>query len=105
MRPAVTYSPCAKSSREGNCDIITSVHFEEGNPISETNSPFETRNHAKSGDETDDDSIMPPILSEEEMNAMDSGYESDDGGQSRPKVHRRESRYKIHDYIRQIQSE
>ena len=33
--------------------------------------------NAESGDESDDDSIMPPILSEEEMDAMDSGNKSD----------------------------
>ena len=37
----------------------------------------ETREDAESGDESDDNSIMPPLLSEEEMDAMDSGYESD----------------------------
>ena len=30
----------------------------------------------KSGDESNDDSIMPPLLSEEEMDVMDSGNES-----------------------------
>ena len=29
------------------------------------------------GDESDDDSIIPPLLSEEEMDAMDSGDESE----------------------------
>ena len=36
-----------------------------------------TRKDAKSGDKSDDDSIMPPLLSEEEMDAMDYGDESD----------------------------
>ena len=61
---------------------------------------------------------MPPILSEEEMDAMDSGDESDhdlistemlenirDGSQSHPNFNQREARYKIRDRIRQIQSE
>ena len=32
----------------------------------------------KSGDESDEASMMPPLLSEEEMDATDSGDESDD---------------------------
>ena len=61
---------------------------------------------------------MPPLLSEEEMDAMDSGDESDhdlismealenirDGSQSHPNVNKREYRYKIRDCIRQRQPE
>ena len=60
---------------------------------------------------------MPSILSEEEMDVMDSGDESDhdlintemledirDGSQYHPNVYKRETRYKIRDCIRQIQS-
>ena len=54
MRPAVTYTPCARSSREQTDYIITFTQFEEGNILTKT------CNNAKSGD---DDSIMPPILS------------------------------------------
>ena len=38
-----------------------------------------TKNHndSKISDKSDDDSIIPPLLSEEEMDAMDSGDESD----------------------------
>ena len=66
----------------------------------------------------DDDSIMPPLLSEEEMDSMDSGDESEhdlistqmlekisDGSQCHPSVNQREDRYKICYHIRQIQSE
>ena len=61
---------------------------------------------------------MPPLLSEEEMDAMDSGYESDhdlistemleyirDGSQSHPNVNQIEARYKICNRIKQRQSE
>ena len=61
---------------------------------------------------------MPPLLSEEEMDAMDSGDESyhdpisteileyiRDGSQSHPDVNRREACYKILDRIKQGQSE
>ena len=56
----------------------------------------------ESGDESDDHSIIPPILSEEEMDAMSSGNESNDesiytemlenirnGSQSHPNVNQR----------------
>ena len=48
------------------------AQFDEGNLLSET------CNDAESGDKSDDGSIMPPLLREEEMDAMDSGDESDD---------------------------
>ena len=61
---------------------------------------------------------MLPLLSEEEMDAMDSGDESDydlistdmledirDGSQSHPNVNQIEARYKIRDRIRKIQLE
>ena len=67
MRPSVTYTPCAKSLREQTGNIITFAQFEEGNLLSET------RNYVESGDESDDNSIMPPLHSEEETDAMDSG--------------------------------
>ena len=38
----------------------------------------ETRNEAESVDESDDDSVIPPLLSEEEMDSMDYGNESYD---------------------------
>ena len=72
IRPYVTYKPYATSSKEQAGDIITFAHFEEENLWSKT------RNDAKSGDKYDDDSIMPPQLSKEEMDAMDSGNYSDD---------------------------
>ena len=36
MRPAVTYTPYATSSREQNGDVTTFVQFEEGNILTET---------------------------------------------------------------------
>ena len=49
IRPAVTYTPCATSSREKTGDIITFTQFEEWNILTKT------RNDAESGDESDDD--------------------------------------------------
>ena len=82
------------------------AQFEEGNILTKT------RNDAESGN---DDSIMPPLLSEEEMDDMDSGYDSYhdlistdmleyicDGSQSHTNFNQREARYKIRDFISQI---
>ena len=93
MRPAVIYTPCATSSREQTGNIITFVQFEEGGLLSGTHDDAESGN---------DNSIMPPLLSEEDMDAMDSGNESDhdiispemleeirDGSQSHPDVNQR----------------
>ena len=66
-----------------------------------------TRDNGESGDEYDDNSIMPPLTNKEEMDVMDSGDESEDkpmstdmlenicdGIQSHPSVNKRKSRYK-----------
>ena len=111
MRPAVTYTPCDTYSREQTGDIITFAQFEEGNILTKT------RNYAISGEKSDEKSIMPPLLSEEETDAMDSVDESYDDiismemleeicdkSQYHPKFNQREARYKIRDRIRQIQS-
>ena len=67
MHQYVTCTPCDTSYREQTGGIITFAKFEEGNLLSET------CEDAESGDESYDDSIMPPLLRKEEMNAMDSG--------------------------------
>ena len=72
IRLAVTYTPCATSSREKTGNIIIFAHFEEGNILTKT------RNNAESGDKSDDDSIIPPLINEEELDAMDYGDESYD---------------------------
>ena len=95
---------------EQNGNIITFAQFEEGTLVSET------RKDAEIGDESDDDSIMIPLISEEEMDAMDSGEESDhdhistetledirDGSQSHPRINGREAQYKIRDHIKKRQ--
>ena len=65
MCPNVTYTPWDTSSREQTGDIIMFTHFEKGNLLSET------CNNAESGDNYDEDSIMPPLISKETINAMD----------------------------------
>ena len=59
MHPYVSYMPCAAYLREQTGNIITFAQFEEGGLI------FETPDDDKSGDKSDDDSIMPLLLSEE----------------------------------------
>ena len=59
MRPDVSYIPCATSLREQTGDIIIFAQFEEGGLLSETS------NDVESIDESNDNSIMPPLLSEE----------------------------------------
>ena len=71
MRLDVTYTPYAKSPKEQTVNITTSVQFEEGYLLSKI------RDNAESGDESDDDSIMSPLIRQEEIDAMDSGNESD----------------------------
>ena len=52
----VTYTPCAMSLREQTGNVITFTQFEEWNILTKT------RNDAESGEKSDDDSIMPPLL-------------------------------------------
>ena len=72
MHLYVTYTPCAESSRKKTVYIIAFAQFEEGNLLSET------CNDAESGYEANDGSIMPPLLSEEEMDVINYGDESYD---------------------------
>ena len=112
VRPAVTYTHDATYSKEKTGNIIMFAQFEEGDLLSEN---FDD---AERGDESDDNSIMPPLIIEEEMDAMDSGDESEyepmstdmledihDGSQSRSIFNRKEARYKIRDRIKQRQLE
>ena len=93
MFPAVTYTPYATSSKEKTGDVITFTQFQEEKILTET------RNDAESGDESDNKSI---IMSEQDMDAINSGDESDhdlistemlhdicDGSQTHPNINRR----------------
>ena len=108
MCPSVTSTPCATSSREKTGDIITFTQFEEKNIFTKNS------NDSESGDESDKESIM---MSKQDMDAMNSGDESDhdlisidmledilDGSQTHSNVNRREARYKIRDRIIQRKS-
>ena len=75
-----------------------------------------TCDNAEIGDKSDDESIMPVLLSKEEMDVMDSRDESEDehistemleyirdGSQSHTSVNKREVHYKIFDRIKRGQ--
>ena len=93
IRPAVTYTPYATSSKEQTGNVITLAQFEEGNILTET------RNDAESDDESDNKSVM---MIKQDIDAISSGDESDydliftemledisDGSQTHPNVNRR----------------
>ena len=109
MRPAVTYTPYATSSREQTDDVIMFAQFEEGYIWTET------RNNAESGEESDNESIM---MSKQDMENPNYNEQSDHDlistemledirgeSQTHPNVNEREACYKIRDCIRQRQSE
>ena len=111
MPVAVSYTPYDPYPKEQTDDIIMFAQFEGGDLLSETH------DDAKNGDKSDDDSIMPPLISKEEMDSMDSGYGSEDEPmstdmledfrdsiQSHPSVNRREAHYKIRNHIKPRQS-
>ena len=62
MRPTVTYTPYATSSKGKTGDVIPFAQFEEGNLLTET------CNDTESGDESDSKSIM---MSEQDMENLD----------------------------------
>ena len=72
MCPYVSYIPYPTCSKEQTGNIIMFTQFEEGVLLSETCDNMEN------GDEYNDNSIMPPLISEEEKDVMDSRHESDD---------------------------
>ena len=78
MRPAVTYTPYATSSKEQTGDVITFAQFEEGNLLSET------RNDTESGDKFDSDSI---VISEKDMENLDEIEKFDDDLKSTKTLH------------------
>ena len=101
MRPTVTYTPYATSSKQQTGDVITFAQFEEGGLISET------RNDTESGDESDSKSVM---MSKTNMENLDEKEEFDDNlvstetlhdirdrNQTHPIIDKREARLEIRD--------
>ena len=110
VHKAVLYIPCTTYLRRQTGDIITFAQFEEWGLLSKT---FDD---AERGDKSDDNSIFLPLISEEEIDVIDSGNESDDepmstemlediidGSKSHTSVNRREAHYKIHHRVKQRQ--
>ena len=75
MRLSVSYIPCYKYSKKKTGDRIMFAKVEEGYLLSEACEDAESGD--KSGDESDEDSIMPPLLRLEETGVLDSDDESD----------------------------
>ena len=105
MRPTVTYTPYAISSKEQTGNVITFSQFEEGNLITETH------NDTEIGDKSDSESIM---MSKKGMGNLDEKekfydglisteklYDIRDGNQTHPNINKREARLKIRDCIKQ----
>ena len=105
MRPTVTYTPNATSSKEHTGDVITFAQFEEDNFLTEN------RNDTESGDKSDSKSIM---MSEKDMENADEKENFDDdlistellqdirdGTQTHPNIDKREARLKIRGRIKQ----
>ena len=105
MRPTVTYTPYATSSKEQTGDVITFTQFEEGNLISET------RNDTESDDESDSESIM---MNKKDMENIDGKenfdddlisaetlHDTRDGNQTHPSIDKRKARLEIRDRIKQ----
>ena len=67
MRPAVTYTPYATSSKKQTGNVITFVQFEEGNLLTET------RNDTESDDKSDSKSLMK---NEKDMENLDEKEKS-----------------------------
>ena len=109
MRPEVTFTPYATSSKEQTVDVITFAQFDEGNILTET------LNDSESDDESDNESLM---MNEQDMENIDSNEKSDhdliptetledisDGSQTHLTVNKREACCKIRDRIKQRQLE
>ena len=70
MRPSVVYTPCAMFSSGKTGNILTFIQFEEGGILTKIH------NNAEIVDESDGNSIMPTLLSKEEIDSTDSVDES-----------------------------
>ena len=105
MRPAVTYTLYATSSKEQTGDVITFTQFEEGDLISEP------CNDTESDDESNSESIM---MNEKDMENIDGKEKFDDdlistetlhdtrdGNQTHPIIDKREAHMAIRDRIKQ----
>ena len=72
ISPSVLYTNYATYSKEQTSDIITITQF-GGRDLSS-----ESHDNAESGDKSDENSVMAPLLSKEKMDMMYYGNESED---------------------------
>ena len=109
MRPEVTYTLYATSSKEQTGDVITFAQFEEGNLLTET------RNDAEICNESDSESLL---MNKQDMENLDENEKSNhdlittetledirDRNQTHSTVNKIEERCKIRDCIKKRQSE
>ena len=112
IRPDVSYIPYATYSKKKTGNIIMFAQFQEGNLLSET------RNNTEISNEYYDNSTLPPLISEEEMDTMSSCNEYDakpmstdmleyicNRSQYHPSINSIRARYKIRDHFKQRQVE
>ena len=90
MRPTVTYTSYAMSSKEQTGDVITFAHFEEGGLISET------CNDTESCDKSDTESIM---MSKKDKENLDETEKFDDDFISTETLHAIQNGNKTHPKI------
>ena len=72
MHLVVSYTPYATYPKEQTDDMVMLAQFEEGNLI------YDTCDNAESSEKPNNNLTIPPLISEEEIDAMDSGDESED---------------------------
>ena len=93
MRPAVTYTPYATSSKEQTGDIITFTHFEEGNLLSETHNDTESDDKSDSKSITMSEKYMENIDEKEKFDddliSTETLHDIRDGNQTHPEINRR----------------
>ena len=109
MRPTVTYTPYATSSKKQTGDVITFTQFEDGNLLSET------RNDTKCGDESYNKSIMMSKIDmeniaetekfDEELISTETLHGIRDRNQTHSKIDKREARIAMRDRIKQKKSQ
>ena len=105
MRPTVTYTPYATSSKEQTGDVITFAQFEEGNLITEAH------NDTESDDESNSESIMMSKKNmeniyekekfDDDLISTETLHDISDGNQTHPSIDKREARLEIRDRVKQ----
>ena len=78
IQSAVAYIPYSPSSRGKTGDTFMTVQFKDVGLLYETwNLLSEPHDDPETGNKSDDNSTLPPLINEDEMDVMASGDESD----------------------------